>query len=53
MSLDDPTKLGAGLAIAMLALLYGLLCALLGYGLDALASRRAGPARRRTTSSSK
>jgi flagellar motor component MotA len=40
-ALSDPTKIGAGLAVAMTALLYGLLYALLGYGLDALASRRA------------
>lgn len=39
-NLSDPTKLGAGVALAFIAMIYGGVIAILAFALDALASRR-------------
>ncbi|MDP6943188.1 MAG: MotA/TolQ/ExbB proton channel family protein [Myxococcota bacterium] len=39
-NLSDPANIGMGMAVSFIALFYGLLCALIAYGLDVLADRR-------------
>jgi len=43
-NLSDPTKLGLGMAVAFIALFYGLLSAMIAHGLDVLAARRSAQA---------